>query len=186
MRAKCYLTASTERESTMQVPQGKARVPLSPAHPRCNYHHQRGVNILGAASTRSIAIHRHSHSRLHHHQGPGRCVGAQVRTKLQVQPHHRRAPNINVQSSTLPAAPVPSTRTPNYNSQQGRSAYLQAPYSEEPAHAQHRELMLQFHFVQVQYVYMYMYFVSIVGAVIGPVLYTALFVLCGSQVHPLD
>ena len=120
MRAKCYLTASTERESTMQVPQGKARVPLSPAHPRCNYHHQRGVNILGAASTRSIAIHRHSHSRLHHHQDPGCCVGVQVRAKLQVEHTHTHSycNTIPLRTSTV----------------------------------------------------CHMYFVSIVGAVIGPVL----------------
>ena len=37
MRAKCYLTASTARESTMQVPQGKATVPLLPAHLRCTH-----------------------------------------------------------------------------------------------------------------------------------------------------
>ena len=59
----------------------------------------------------------------------GCCVGAQVRTKLQVQPHHLRALNINVQSSTLPAAPVPSTRTTtNENSHRGRDAYFKAPY----------------------------------------------------------
>ena len=36
-REKCYLTASTARESTMQVPQGKATVPLLPAHLRCTH-----------------------------------------------------------------------------------------------------------------------------------------------------
>ena len=42
-------------------------------------------------------------------------------------------------------------------------------------------VVLQFHFVQVKYVYMYLYFVSIVGAVIGPVLYTVLFVCVGPK-----
>ena len=47
--------------------------------------------------------------------------------------------------------------------------------------------MLQFHSVQVvQYVYMCLYFVSIVGAVIGPVLYTGLFVLCRDQLDTLQ
>ena len=37
VQSKCYLTASTARESTMQVPQGKATVPLLPAHLRCTH-----------------------------------------------------------------------------------------------------------------------------------------------------
>ena len=45
----------------------------------------------------------------------------------------------------------------------------------EHTHAQ-TVIVLQFHSAQAKYVYMYMYFVSIVGAVIEPVLYTVLFV----------
>ena len=37
VQSKCYLTASTARESTKQVPQGKATVPLLPAHLRCTH-----------------------------------------------------------------------------------------------------------------------------------------------------
>ena len=66
----------------------------------------------------------------------------------------------------------------------------QDPAAECPSQGQapsgthtHTVIVLQFHFVQVQYVfeYMYMYFVSIVGAVIGPVLYTVLFVCVGPK-----
>ena len=50
---------------------------------------------------------------------------------------------------------------------------------------QHRELMSQFHSVQVvQYVYLYLYFVSIVGAVIGPVLYRSYLCCVGSHLYP--
>ena len=100
-----------------RVPQGKAAVPLLPAHPRCTsstarenegpHHRAAQRHHQGTGSIRSTTRHRHSQSRLLPDQRPlCRCA---IRIKLKFN-------------------------NTNYNSHKaGASAYLQAPYYEKLA-----------------------------------------------------
>ena len=129
----------------MQVPQGKATVPLLPAHLRCTH-----LPLKCPQGDRPQDEARQSGASTDEDRVASTSWG--LLASAASSPHSNTA-RVLLHHHQDPAAECPS---------QG-----QAPSGTHT----HTVIVLQFHFVQVQYVYMYMYFVSIVGAVIGPVLY---------------
>ena len=129
----------------MQVPQGKATVPLLPAHLRCTH-----LPLKCPQGDRP--------------QDEARQSGAStVEDRAASSSWGLLAPAASPYTDAAIVAYITTIEI-----QAAVSMFKSGPSSKWNTQHTHTVIVLQFHFVQAQYVYMYMYFVSIVGAVIGP------------------